>query len=106
MLPEMALDGLADNLPESDWDSIPDHPADRLDPVFTIRLHELVVPRESLKNRALAKRYCAILLGVAKPSIAETIELCRDRRGWVIPFHTAIDTRIRLASLRLVAFGD
>src|SRR5262245_30957996 len=99
----MKSDRFSDDLTETNWHGITDHPADRLEMVVLARPHEGIGPRKRLENRSLAQRDAAILLWVPESTIAEPIELSGDRGRRFIPHHAPINARVGLSGLLFVA---
>lgn len=102
----MELDGLPDDLTKSDGHSVANHPTNRFEAIFIVRLHELVGGRKGLENRALAQRESPVLFGVSKATVAKAEELCRDSWRGFVPFHSAIDTGVGLAGSDTMAIGN
>ena len=61
---------------------------------------------ERLEYGALAQGNRAVLLGMAEPAVAESVELGGDGRGGGMPLHTAVNGCIAFAGLGLVAIAD
>src|SRR6266481_5068679 len=101
----MCCDGLADRHPESHGHGVADHLADPFEMELGIRFYELVSLVKRLEHCAFAQGKTSILLRMAEAAIAETKELRRNRRRRLVPFHAAVNTRIVLAALFLMAFS-
>lgn len=76
----MSCDGFADRYPEPHGHSIPDHSANPLEAVVSIRFYKLVPLGKRLKDRTLPQRNTSVLFRMAEAAIAEAVELRRD--GW------------------------
>lgn|SRR6266850_166659 len=101
----MSRNGLADRHPEPDGHGVADHLADPFEMELSIRFYELVSFGKRLEHRAFPQGKTSILLRMAEAAIAETVELRRDRRRCLVPFHATVNTRIVLAAFLLMAFG-
>src|SRR5258708_38327585 len=101
----MGCYGFANRYPEPHGHGIPDHPADPLEGVVALRLHELGTLGERLQDRPFPQGNTSVLLWVAETAIAEAVELRRDRWRRPVPFHAAVNTSIGFAGFFFVAVG-
>eukprot|EP01042_Synura_sphagnicola_P013248 gene13247-biopygen13473 len=102
----MRSDASADCLAERNRDRVPDHAPQCLEMNRRPVRDERIGLGESLEDSPFSQGNCAVLFGVSKPSVPESIELGCQRRSGFVPGHPAVHAWISVTGFADMAVGD